>query len=181
MTEVTSAHISETRIPQTIQWEMATDIGKAVDTHEDRLKERLKQLGWDDDETFKIGLTFREWLVNAMVHGNMGPLQKEEVGEEAWDKVIEERQKQAQATGKKVRVTGSVSDERVELIIQDQGKETREFWLGHRRSPVKEGLMDTSNRGWYLAEHLMNSISFKKTPEGLEVTLIRDKNLPLPK
>jgi anti-sigma regulatory factor (Ser/Thr protein kinase) len=177
----TTPHISETRLEQKIQWEIETDVVNEVDKYEEKLKEMLIQNGWNEDEVFRLTLTFREWLINAMIHGNMGPLNKQELGDDNWYEVLESRQNQAQAEGKKVLVSGEVNPSRVEIRIQDQGKQSKEFWLEHRRSPVDEGLMDTSNRGWYLAEHFTNSISFKKNGQGVEVTIIRDKNLPLKK
>lgn len=172
-------HTSEIREDQQIQWEIETDIEDEVNRYEKRLEDLLIQKGWGEEEIAHLCLVFREWLVNAMIYGNMG-VNRERIGNDNdFYRVLDNMQKRARAEGKKVQVSGSVGPTRVEIRIQDQGKDSPEFWLETPPDITGQDKMKIHNRGLFFAKQFLNPISYKKNEKGVEVTLIRDLSQPL--
>jgi serine/threonine-protein kinase RsbW len=103
--------------------------------------------GFDEDSTHAVRLALEETLINAIKHGNkLNPK-------------------------KRVTVEGSVSDQKVEITIQDEGN-------GFVREDVpdplhEDNLEKPSGRGLLLIESYMTSVKY--SDGGRRVTMIRKK------
>lgn len=127
-------------------WETNLDL---VDVAEAEFTEKLRTAGWSDDEIYDLALGFREILINAMKHGNQGD------------------------STKKVLIKTSVSPERVEVAIRDEGQG---FEMENVRDPLSEkGLQRASGRGIFMAKNYFNEIKNQRTSEGHEMRLVKNK------
>jgi anti-sigma regulatory factor (Ser/Thr protein kinase) len=151
-------------------WTLPTDI-TLIDKAEEAFAQKLSQAGWDQesDEVFFMGIAFREALVNAMVHGNMG-IVKPEGSEKQLGELAKDAQK-SNPTDKKVHITFDVTKDRVYLKIRDEGK-------GFRVSEVPDptqskGLMKTKGRGLLLMEKYFDTVEY--LGNGNEVVLSKER------
>lgn len=160
-------------------WEVPTDI-KRIQEFVKKLESILTQLGWEEEEVYRVSLVFNEWLANAVVHGNLG-LEKSECPPNIdWVKWIERHQERAGNQAKKVGVTVRASKTEVTIEIQDEGKNSPEFWKKVKNATSSKNLLKSSGRGFLLSRAYLNGLEFEKTPQGVKVTLSRDLNQPLP-
>jgi serine/threonine-protein kinase RsbW len=108
--------------------------------------EAVQRHGFDQENYFAIRTALDEALVNAIKHGNR------------------------RDPAKKVHVEASVSDQRVEIFIEDEGP-------GFNRSGVpdptaEENLERCSGRGILLMESYMDSVSWDR--DGRRVRLVKE-------
>ena len=175
----TKPNLNEAALPEA--WPpIETNIAE-VEKYETDLENKLKLLGWDDFDIFGVSMAFHEWVLNAMIHGNMGIARGEGETDEVWIERIRKAQKLSEVKSKHVFVDIKASVRNLEISIQDEGQNTPEFWLKEKISRTKEEeLKWFSSRGNVMARAFTNSINFEKNKKGIKVTLIRNLDVPLP-
>jgi serine/threonine-protein kinase RsbW len=111
------------------------------------LKDAL-EMGFDEDDQHKIGMSIRECMVNAVVHGNRYNARK------------------------KVYVTVSRSPGRLEIRVADEGDH---FDLSQLPDPLAdENLLRHSGRGLLLMQAFMDEFQIRpRQPKGTEVKLVK--------
>jgi serine/threonine-protein kinase RsbW len=122
----------------------------SVDTAEGLILESSEKAGFDEDELNKIGMSVRECMVNAVVHGNR------------------------YSANKKVHVSVYLYPEALSISIADEGEG---FQLSDLPDPLaEENLLRHSGRGVFLIRAFMDDVQFRKLlPFGTEVTLVKKK------
>jgi serine/threonine-protein kinase RsbW len=122
----------------------------SVDTAESLILEASEKAGFDEDELNKIGMSVRECMVNAVVHGNR------------------------YSANKKVHVAVYLYPEALSISIADEGEG---FHLSDLPDPLaEENLLRHSGRGVFLIRAFMDDVQFRKLiPFGTEVTLVKKK------
>lgn len=127
--------------------EIPSDI-RAAGEVEQRLLEAVSRHGYSDECTFAIRLALEEALTNAIKHGN---------GEDP---------------GKRVQVRFDVDDERVMIVIRDQGAG---FDPGGIPDPtVDENLEKPAGRGIMLMRAYTDELTF--SDQGREVCMVKRKS-----
>ena len=127
--------------------EIPSDI-KAAGEVEQRLLEAVGRHGYSDECMFAIRLALEEALTNAIKHGN---------GEDP---------------GKRVQVRFDVDDERVVIVIRDQGEG---FDPGGVPDPtVDENLEKPAGRGIMLMRAYTDELTFRD--QGREVCMVKRKS-----
>jgi serine/threonine-protein kinase RsbW len=122
---------------------------ESVDQAEESILEAAGQAGFDEDEQHRIGMAFRECMVNAVVHGNR------------------------YNRNKQVHVRAAKTPERFTIQITDQGEG---FEVQHVPDPLEEdNLLRHSGRGLFLMGAFMDDVKVRKVePSGTEVTLVKN-------
>jgi serine/threonine-protein kinase RsbW len=121
----------------------------SVDEAETSILEAAAQAGFDEDEQHRIGMAFRECMVNAVVHGNRYNRRKQ------------------------VHVRVAKSTERFTIQITDQGEG---FELQEVPDPLDDtNLLRHSGRGLFLMGAFMDDVKVRRvSPSGTEVTLVKN-------
>jgi serine/threonine-protein kinase RsbW len=120
----------------------------SVDTAESLILEASEKAGFDEDELNKIGMSVRECMVNAVVHGNRYNARK------------------------KVRLTISQTPDRLRVVIADEGEG---FDMSSLPDPLAdENLLRHSGRGLLLIQAFMDEFQIRALePKGTEVTMVK--------
>jgi len=120
----------------------------SVDHAEETVLREAQALGFDEDDLHKIGISVRECMVNAVVHGNRYNARK------------------------KVRLRVARTQEKLEIVIGDQGEH---FDVDQIPDPrAEENLMRQSGRGLLMMQAFMDEFQMKPCqPQGTEVTLVK--------
>src|SRR5437763_13469985 len=107
-------------------------------------------MGFDEDDLHKIGISVRECMVNAVVHGNR------------------------YHSRKKVRLEVSRTAKRLEIAITDEGEH---FDVSKIPDPrAEENLLRQSGRGLLMMQTFMDEFEMRPTqPRGTEVRLVKYK------
>ena len=131
---------------------------ESVDEAETVILKAAADVGFDEDEQHRIGMSVRECMVNAVVHGNRY----------SRNKVVH------------VGVTRSAepgTGEKFTIRIVDQGEG---FEIQEVPDPLEENnLLRHSGRGLFLMGAFMDDVKVRKAvPAGTEVTLV--KSIPPP-
>ncbi len=168
-------HISEARLRIPEAWPpIETDIGKVAE-YEAKLEETLKLLGWPESDVLDASMVFREWLLNAMIHGNMGLFQNKGEDTKEWEERIKTAQNLPEVKAKRLYVNINATGNRLTVEIQDEGKDSREFWLENKQpDALQEPTKWHSGRGGILAQAFTNEMSFEKNNKGIKVIFVRD-------
>ena len=126
---------------------------ESVDEAEAAILLAASNAGFDEDEQHRIGMSVRECMVNAVVHGNRYNR----------NKVVH------------VGVTKKGEQFTIRVIDQGEGFEVQEV-----PDPLQENnLLRHSGRGLFLMGAFMDDVKVRKAvPEGTEVTLV--KSIPPP-
>ena len=121
---------------------------ESVDIAEERVLHEATEVGFDEDQQHHIGMSVRECMVNAVVHGNRYNLRK------------------------KVSVQISRSADRLEVIIGDEGEG---FDLNNLPDPLaEENLLRHSGRGLLLIQAFMDEFQIRpRQPKGTEVRMVK--------
>ena len=121
---------------------------ESVDAAEQKILEAAEQVGFDEDTRHDIGMSVRECMVNAVVHGNR------------YNK------------NKQVRVRVSTSADAFRISILDQGEG---FEIQEVPDPLHDtNLLRHSGRGLFLMGAFMDDVSVRKAdPVGTEVVLVK--------
>lgn len=122
---------------------------ESVDTAEQLALDVARNIGFEEDDLHKIGMSVREGMVNAVVHGNN------------------------YGAHKKVHFFVSTAPGKYTVRIQDQGQG---FDLGKLPDPVAEdNLLRHSGRGIFLMRAFMDDVEVRRLePAGTEVTLVKN-------
>jgi len=120
----------------------------SVDTAEEQVLHEARELGFDEDDQYRIGMAVRECMVNAVVHGNRYNARK------------------------KVHLTVSRSADRLSVVIADEGEG---FDLSQLPDPLAdENLLRHSGRGILLIQGFMDEFSIRpREPKGTEVKMVK--------
>jgi serine/threonine-protein kinase RsbW len=121
---------------------------ESVDAAEGEILKAAEEAGFEEDELHQIGMSVRECMVNAIVHGNR------------------------YNRNKRVRVKVSTSGENFSISITDQGEG---FELHEVPDPLNDSnLLRHSGRGLFLMGAFMDDVSVRKAdPVGTEVVLTK--------
>jgi serine/threonine-protein kinase RsbW len=121
---------------------------ESVDAAEAIVLKEAHELGFDEDDEHKIGISVRECMVNAVVHGNCYNARK------------------------KVWLSVSRTPERLEIRIADEGEH---FDMSQLPDPLAdENLLRHSGRGILLMQAFMDEFQIRpREPKGTEVKLVK--------
>lgn len=121
---------------------------ESVDVAEERVLSEAAQAGFDEDQQHHIGMSVRECMVNAVVHGNRYNARK------------------------KVSVSISRSADRLEITIGDEGEG---FDMKNLPDPLAdENLLRHSGRGLLLMQAFMDEFQIRpRQPQGTEVRMVK--------
>jgi serine/threonine-protein kinase RsbW len=121
---------------------------ESVDAAEAIVLKEAKELGFDEDEEHKIGISVRECMVNAVVHGNR------------------------YNSRKKVHLVVTRSPVELEIRIADEGDH---FDVSQLPDPLAdENLLRHSGRGILLMQAFMDEFQIRpRQPKGTEVRLVK--------
>jgi len=120
----------------------------SVDVAEEAVLKEAQEVGFDEDDLHKIGMSVRECMVNAVVHGNRYNARK------------------------KVHVMVQRTPERLAIVIQDEGEG---FDLSTLPDPLaNENLLRHSGRGLLLIQAFMDEFEIRpREPKGTEVKMVK--------
>jgi len=143
--EGVGAHTVEEALESTLE---------SVDQAEDIVLREAREMGFDEDEQHHIGISLRECLVNAVVHGNK------------------------YNSRKKVRLVVSRTPDRLEILVGDEGEG---FDVQQVPDPLaEENLLRQSGRGVMMIQAFMDEFHVRRRePVGTEVRMV--KYLPKPR
>jgi len=121
----------------------------SVDEAERAALDMARESGFGEEDLDRIGMSVRECMVNAVVHGNQ------------------------YNSHKKVRLSLSRTPEKFTIQIADQGEG---FDPGEVPDPVaQDNLMRQSGRGIFLMRAFMDDLQVRRLePAGTEVTLVKN-------
>jgi len=120
----------------------------SVDIAEEAVLKEAEELGFDEDDLHKIGMSVRECMVNAVVHGNRYNARK------------------------KVHVMIQRTSDRLAVVIQDEGDG---FDMAELPDPLaNENLLRHSGRGLLLIQAFMDEFQIRaREPKGTEVKMVK--------
>jgi serine/threonine-protein kinase RsbW len=120
----------------------------SVDAAEEAVLKEAGELGFDEDDLHKIGISVRECMVNAVVHGNRYNAKK------------------------KVLLAISRTRDRLEVVIGDEGDG---FDVSLVPDPLaNENLLRHSGRGILLIQAFMDEFQLRaREPLGTEVKMVK--------
>ena len=123
---------------------------ESVDRAEMLVADAAARIGLPEDELHKLGMAVRESMVNAVVHGNRYNLKK------------------------KVHLTVDTSDDRLTVVITDEGDG---FEVAALPDPLAEdNLLRQSGRGLLLMRAFVDEVSIRTAPPlGTEVRLVKHR------
>lgn len=122
-----------------IQLVLGSDIGY-LDFVQEVSDSLTRQMGFDPDSLYWIGLAVREAVTNAIQHGN-----RHDVAKKVW-------------------VCFEVKDDRLKITVRDQGTGVKESQLPDPLAP--ENLLKPGGRGIFFVKSFMDSVRFRDPPEG---------------
>jgi serine/threonine-protein kinase RsbW len=135
-------------VPETVERLLDSSL-ESVDQAEELATAAAQQAGFDEDDLMKIGMSVREGMVNAVVHGNR------------------------YNANKKVRFAITPSAEHLTIVIADEGEGFDFDCLPDPLAP--DNLMRTSGRGIFLIRSFMDAVHLKRLESGgTEVTLVKN-------
>jgi len=120
----------------------------SVDEAEEAVLQTARKMGFDDDDMHRIGMSVRETMVNAVVHGNRYNARK------------------------KVWLSIAHTPERLEIVIGDEGDG---FNMDKLPDPLaEENLLRHSGRGLLLIQAFMDEFQIRnRDPKGTEVKMVK--------
>lgn len=121
---------------------------ESVDAAEEAVLKAATEVGFDEDDLHKIGMSVRECMVNAVVHGNRYNARK------------------------KVHFTLTHESDRITVVIGDEGDG---FDRNNLPDPLaEENLLRHSGRGLLLMQAFMDEFSVhNRSPKGTEVRIMK--------
>lgn len=121
---------------------------ESVDSAEEAVLRAAQQIGFDEDDMHKIGMSVRESMVNAVVHGNRYNARK------------------------KVWLSIAQTPQRLEVVIGDEGEG---FNMDALPDPLaEENLLRHSGRGLLLIQAFMDEFQIRlRNPKGTEVKMVK--------
>src|SRR5215469_6127792 len=135
-------------VPETVERLLDSSL-ESVDKAEELVTAAAERAGFDEDDLMKIGMSVREGMVNAVVHGNR------------------------YNANKKVRFAITQTAEQLTIVIADEGEGFDFDCLPDPLAP--DNLMRTSGRGIFLIRSFMDAVNLKRLESGgTEVTLVKN-------
>jgi serine/threonine-protein kinase RsbW len=121
---------------------------ESVDVAEELVLQTGQELGFDEDDLHRIGMSVRECMVNAVVHGNCYNARK------------------------KVHLSISRDNDRLTIVIGDEGEG---FDMSDLPDPLaNENLLRHSGRGLLLIQAFMDEFQIRpREPKGTEVKMVK--------
>jgi serine/threonine-protein kinase RsbW len=121
---------------------------ESVDFAEEAVLRKAEKLGFDEEDLHRIGMSVRECMVNAVVHGNRYNARK------------------------KVGLSIGESPDRLSITIWDEGEG---FEMGNLPDPLHDdNLLRHSGRGLLLMQAFMDEFSIRpRQPYGTEVKMVK--------
>jgi anti-sigma regulatory factor (Ser/Thr protein kinase) len=157
---------SDEKPPET--WHIVPDVRKIEPTRT-ALENRMLAMGWlDEAENARVTMAFTEALTNAILHGNLGIPSSNKSG--SLEKSKEYRVSPDYQT---VDVTLTVTENKIEVQIQDHGKGFDTSKLPAEEDVTGANIMHTSGRGYFLMRHGFDSVVFED--EGRRVVMKTSK------
>jgi serine/threonine-protein kinase RsbW len=139
--EGTEAYTLEQELDSTLE---------SVDRAEEVVLREAEQLGFDEDDLHKIGISVRECVVNAVVHGNRYNARK------------------------KVHLTVRRAPEGLTVVVGDEGEGFDPAAVPDPRDA--ENLLRGSGRGVLLMQAFMDEFQIsRRTPQGTEAKMVKYK------
>jgi serine/threonine-protein kinase RsbW len=122
---------------------------ESVDQAEETVLRQATEMGFDEDEQHRIGMSVRECLVNAVVHGNR------------------------YNTRKKVYLTVSRTPKQLEILVGDEG--TSLLDMSKLPDPLAdENLLRQSGRGLLMMQAFMDEFQVRQRhPLGTEIRMVK--------
>ncbi|MBI1745715.1 MAG: ATP-binding protein [Acidobacteria bacterium] len=106
-----------------------------------------KVMGFDEDRIYWIGMSVREGVINAMLHGNQMDI------------------------GKRVVVRFEMAPSSLAVSIHDQGRGFDPACVPNPVAP--ENLLKPCGRGLFCIKSFMDDVSFNRQPDGMEIRLLK--------
>lgn len=133
--------------PRTVEQLLSSTLD-SVDAAEQTVLKEAEELGFGEDDLHKIGISVRECMVNAVVHGNR------------------------YSDKKKVHLAILRSPDRLEVVIGDEGEG---FDVSSLPDPLaNENLLRHSGRGILLIQAFMDEFQLRpREPKGTEVRMVK--------
>jgi serine/threonine-protein kinase RsbW len=121
---------------------------ESVDYAEELVMRAAREMGFDEDQQHEIGISLRECMVNAVVHGNRYNARK------------------------KVHFSLSHTPDRLEIVIGDEGEG---FEAAKLPDPLAdENLLRQSGRGVLMMQAFMDEFQVApRSPSGTEVRMVK--------
>ena len=131
----------------TVEEDLASTL-ESVDQAEETVLRSAREMGFDEDEQHRIGISVRECMVNAVVHGNCYNARK------------------------KVKLVVSRTADRLEVVIGDEGEG---FDMSKLPDPLAdENLLRQSGRGVLMIQAFMDEFQVRQRhPLGTEVRMVK--------
>jgi serine/threonine-protein kinase RsbW len=128
-------------------WDLDSTL-ESVDFAEEVVTKRAEALGMDEEELHRIGMSVRECMVNAVVHGNCYNAKK------------------------KVHLSVGSSPDRLTIVIRDEGEG---FDMSNLPDPLADdNLLRHSGRGLLLMQAFMDEFQIRpREPKGTEVKMVK--------
>jgi serine/threonine-protein kinase RsbW len=123
---------------------------ESVDHAEELVMRTAREMGFDEDQQHEIGISLRECMVNAVVHGNRYNARK------------------------KVHFCVSHTPDRLEIVVGDEGEG---FDTGKLPDPLaEENILRQSGRGVLMMQAFMDEFQVSpRNPSGTEVRMVKFK------
>lgn len=139
--------MADNHTPAEVKEELESTL-ESVDHAEDLVMRTAREMGFDEDQQHEIGISLRECMVNAVVHGNRYNVRK------------------------KVHFSVAHTPERLEIVIGDEGDG---FDSAKLPDPLaEENLMRQSGRGVLMMQAFMDEFQVsRRDPRGTEVRMVK--------
>jgi serine/threonine-protein kinase RsbW len=142
--------LADHQSPTVVTEQLASSL-ESVDHAEDVVMRAAREIGFDDDQQHEIGISLRECMVNAVVHGNRYNGRK------------------------KVHFAMTQTPERLEIVVGDEGDGFEKDGLPDPLA--EENLMRQSGRGVLMMQAFMDEFEVsRRNPAGTEVRMVKYKN-----
>jgi len=141
--------VSDKHTPAEVKEQLESTL-ESVDHAEEIVMRMAREMGFDEDGQHEIGISLRECMVNAVVHGNRYNARK------------------------KVHFSVSHTPERLEITIGDEGEG---FDTAKLPDPLAdENLLRQSGRGVLMMQAFMDEFQVgRRNPSGTEVRMVKYK------
>jgi len=149
-------------------WVLPTDID-LVETTEEAFIKKLEEVGLDrdSDEVHYLVVAFREALINAIAHGNLGVEMPEGTTRTLGELAKEEQT--INPTDKKVYVDVEIDAGKISVTIRDEGRGFN--WREIPDPTVGDARFKPKGRGMMFMKSLFDSVTYNES--GNEVTMVK--------
>jgi anti-sigma regulatory factor (Ser/Thr protein kinase) len=131
---------------------------KNIDTAQALTEEKLKELGWPEEEADAFASGVREAMMNAIVHGNLNVSKRD--GEDDFHERIKAAQEQEKNRAKHVKAYFRFSKDDATAQIKDEGNYLPPEDIGDPTDG--ERLLQGSGRGLYLIFNGADNVTFSE-------------------